>query len=89
MRECHPGCRHFSCPDCGLSWDDGNHWFFEETHDPEPPKYASRDDVPDCVACHGEGEVRFSWFPSAPCPQCMGTGKQLEELAIYRRYQQK
>lgn len=28
MRECHPsvngkpGCRHFICNDCGLSWDD-------------------------------------------------------------------
>lgn len=23
MRECHPGCGHWSCPDCDLSWDDG------------------------------------------------------------------
>lgn len=23
MRECHPGCGHWSCPDCGLTWDDG------------------------------------------------------------------
>lgn len=22
MAECHPGCGHWSCPDCGLSWDD-------------------------------------------------------------------
>lgn len=23
MRECHPGCGHFECPDCGLTWDEG------------------------------------------------------------------
>jgi len=23
MKECHPGCGHFECPDCGLTWDDG------------------------------------------------------------------
>lgn len=23
MTECHPGCGHFYCPDCGLTWDDG------------------------------------------------------------------
>jgi hypothetical protein len=23
MIECHPGCGHFYCPDCGLTWDDG------------------------------------------------------------------
>lgn len=23
MRECHPRCGHFICPDCGLSWDRG------------------------------------------------------------------
>ncbi len=23
MRECHVGCGHWSCPDCGLDWDDG------------------------------------------------------------------
>jgi len=22
MEECHPGCGHWHCPDCGLSWDD-------------------------------------------------------------------
>lgn len=22
MRECHRGCGHYSCPDCGLEWDD-------------------------------------------------------------------
>ena len=22
MHECHPGCGHLSCPDCGLEWDD-------------------------------------------------------------------
>jgi len=21
MRECHPGCGHYHCPDCGLTWD--------------------------------------------------------------------
>lgn len=23
MRECHPGCGHWTCPDCRLYWDDG------------------------------------------------------------------
>jgi hypothetical protein len=23
MSECHPGCGHWHCPDCGLLWDDG------------------------------------------------------------------
>lgn len=23
MKECHPGCGHFSCP-CGISWDEGS-----------------------------------------------------------------
>lgn len=22
MKECHPGCGHWSCDDCGLNWDD-------------------------------------------------------------------
>jgi hypothetical protein len=22
MKECHPGCGHYSCP-CGIFWDDG------------------------------------------------------------------
>ncbi len=22
MRECHPGCGHYKCPDCGLTWDE-------------------------------------------------------------------
>ena len=22
MRECHEGCGHWSCPDCGVSFDD-------------------------------------------------------------------
>jgi hypothetical protein len=22
MKECHPGCGHYYCPDCGLAWDD-------------------------------------------------------------------
>lgn len=21
MKECHPGCGHYYCPDCDLSWD--------------------------------------------------------------------
>lgn len=21
MRECHPGCKHYTCP-CGVSWDE-------------------------------------------------------------------
>ena len=23
MNECHPGCRHFYCSDCGVTWDEG------------------------------------------------------------------
>ena len=23
MKECHPKCGHWECPDCGLSFDDG------------------------------------------------------------------
>jgi hypothetical protein len=23
LAECHPGCGHWSCPDCDFSWDDG------------------------------------------------------------------
>ena len=37
MVECHEGCGHYSCPDCGLSWDEGNHWFDEEM-DPNDPE---------------------------------------------------
>ena len=30
MSECCVGCGHYSCPDCGLTWDDGEDFPFEE-----------------------------------------------------------
>lgn len=38
MTECHPGCGHFSCPDCGLYWDEGAEGHFEEENDPNDPR---------------------------------------------------
>ena len=32
MVECHPGCGHFSCPTCGLTWDE-----YAEGSDPAVP----------------------------------------------------
>ena len=29
MVECHPGCGHFSCPTCGLTWDEYAEGAFE------------------------------------------------------------
>lgn len=34
MVECHEGCGHFSCGDCGLSWDDGGEGGFLPEEDP-------------------------------------------------------
>ena len=37
MVECHEGCGHFSCPSCGLFWDEGGSWFDEDI-DPNDPE---------------------------------------------------
>ena len=34
MGECHPGCGHWHCPDCGLTYDEGTDFPLEEPSGP-------------------------------------------------------
>jgi hypothetical protein len=37
MTECCEGCGHYSCPDCGLAWDDHSEGYFCEEDTPNEP----------------------------------------------------
>lgn len=43
LAECHEGCGHWHCPDCGFSWDD----FFEGNIEPEVDYMVSKEDWDD------------------------------------------
>ena len=34
MAECHPGCGHWHCPDCGLIYDEGTDFPLEDLSGP-------------------------------------------------------